>query len=811
MIHNIHKTSAIFALLALLAGGKTTAQQVSSPCPEVLIDQKYDHVPLRYYRQQGWDTAVTCAEPTITISAEPYIPVQFFNGQYTVESIPYNPADPTFHGGTLLPITSDDIYCGSVTQIAYPFYFFGIRKTGFVVGSNGCVTFDASAAGAYCPYSLSSSTTIPWQRTSDHLNDAIFGIYEDTHPITQYTNNNAPDYQGIFYGIQGSYPCRKIIASWHDVPQYPAGSNQNNRCTYQIVCYEGSNIIEVHIKKRMLSTTGWNGLNGIVGIVNHTGLAQQKSTNREDPNYYVVNGSPAAFWPTGFNTTTAAHDSIAFRFTPQGTTNKNEKWYRIFEGGRDSVDLPRYDPVTNPNAVNDTNGYYIPMNPSSSRPTLTQAVVSPTCVSRYVMELRFENANHDWYFLRDTITIGIDTVNDMDLRLQGATNTNDAEINICYGANQTATVSYPDNQEAQTINWSVNRVLNGVERPLPTSIYGVDGSRRNLTVFADTQQDTLPSNKIDSIYIQCAITFASGCANYKRALVRIFPNFDTTEVDGICMGQTYHWNPSGHNEHNLTMNTDPEIVFETLQSQPGCDSIVRLKLTVFDVSHTTEYVSDCKPYRWVNGKVYSQNNQQNYDTDTIIRQNQYGCDSIIHLDFTIHPLTAKLTSNLDHFDLDHLDVELTDISIGNDSRVWKFPTAESQTGATAYFTMPVTESEAKIWLIAHSPYGCYDSTSIIIPLNIETFWVPNAFTPENPAGNNIFSSISSKTVQQEMYIYNRFGQMVFHCEGVDCGWDGNDNNGNPCPQGGYVYVIRYTNSFEPDITRIKKGAVTLIR
>ena len=799
-------------MLALLCGGKTAAQQASSPCPEVLIEQKYDHIPSRFYRQQGWDTAATCAEPTITLKAEPYIPVQFFNGYYTVEQIPYNPPDTTFSLGTRVAANVDDQFAQSSINIPYPFYFFGIRKTSFILGANGCVSFSSSATpSGSCPWSYSAA--LPWTDNTSGapspvapVRDAIYGVYEDTNPQSSGTHLHTD--WGIYYGIQDAFPCRKIICSWKDVIQY---SCNTMHCTYQIVCYEGSNIIEVHVKERQVCSS-WNGGRGIIGIQNATGAPQVKSNNRQDPNYYVTNGAPASFAPTGYNYFTTSVNNIAFRFTPQGSTNTSVKWYRIFGGGRDSVDLPQYDPVSNPNAVNDTNGYFIGMNPSNSEhPTLTQAVVTPKCVSRYVMELNFMNANQDWYHLRDTITIGIDTVNDMDLRLQGATNPTDTVRDICYGQSQTVTASYPQNQEIQSVNWSATRMLNSEERPLSTAIYGVDGTRLNLTLMPDPQTDTLPHNKIDSIYVQCAITFTSGCANYKRVLVRIFPNFDTTEVAGICQGQTYTWNPSGSQPFNFTQNTDPQLAFQTLQSRPGCDSIVRLALTVYDVSHTTDYRMDCKPITWIDGKVYSQNNQNRYDLDTIVLKNLYGCDSIVHLDFTIHPLTAKLTSSLDHFDLDHLDVVLTDISTGNDSRVWRFPTAVDQTGQTAYYTIPVTEPEAKIWLVAHSPYGCLDSTSITIPLNIETFWVPNAFTPENPAGNNIFSSISSKTIQEEMYIYNRFGQLVFHCEGVDCGWDGNDMSGNPCPQGGYVYVIRYTNSFEPDVTHIKKGSITLIR
>ncbi len=814
MRSNLHKTSVLFAFLALLCGGKTAAQDSPSPCPEVLISQKYDHVVSRTYRQQGWDTAATCAEPTITISAEPYIPVQRFNGYYTVEQIPYNPPDTTFALGTRMPPMADDNFAPSVTQIPYPFYFFGIRKTSFILGANGCVSFSSSATGGSgCAWSYSAA--LPWPdgttgapTSLSSMRDAIYGVYEDTDPSVTSGHSNTD--WGMYYGIQGSFPCRKIICSWKDMAQFSCNSLH---CTYQIVCYEGSNIIEVHVKQRQVCSN-WNGGRGIIGIQNATGQPQVPGSNRTDPNYYVQNGAPAAFFPTGYNYFTTTVNNIAFRFTPQGTTNKQEKWFRIFDGGRDSVELSKYDPVLNPNAVNDTNGYYIAMNPESAdHPTLSQAVVTPKVPSRYVYELIFLNAENQPYFLRDTVFVGIDTVNDMTLTLQGAQNaTTDTVKDICYGDSQTITASFPSTQDAHSVNWTVSRMLNGVERQLSNAVYGVDGSRLNLTLVPDQQSDTLPKNKIDSIYVQCAITFTSGCANYKRVLVRIFPNFDTTEVAGICRGDTYRWNPSGTHERQFVDNTDPQYVYETLQSKPGCDSIVRLALTVFDVSHTTDHIMDCKPITWIDGHVYSQNNQDRYDIDTVKLLNRYGCDSIVHLDFTIHPLTARIESSLENFDLEHLDVVLTDVSTGGDSRRWVFPapTAE-QTGATAYYTIPVIEDEATIKLIAHSPYGCYDSTSITIPLNRETFWMPNAFTPENPAGNNTFGSISSQTLREEMYIYNRFGQLVFHCEGVDCEWDGRDNKGEPCPQGGYVYIIRYANVFEPNVTRIIKGTVTLIR
>ncbi len=796
------KYQAILVLLFGICAATSMAQVVITPCPEVRIDQRYDHVPFPQYQAQGWDTAVTCTNRQIELTAEPYIPVQWFNGTYLVEEIDYNPVDPTFAMGTRMPITTDDDFSETATEIPYPFYFFGIRKSAFVLGANGLITFNTNAAGHGCAWKYSAP--IPWasgtatgvpknhDMTIDMIRDAIYGVYEDTHPLASYLSGT----QGIYYGIQDEFPCRKIVCSWNGVPAFPGNSNLNNRSTYQIICYEGSNIIEVHVKHRGVNTS-WNGGAGLIGIQNATGTPQQKSTDPDQPNYYVVNNSPAAFYPDGKNTFNTTLDSTAYRFTPQGTTNKNYEWYRIFDDGRDSVMLG-----TNPN---DTNGYYMPMDPTSTtHPTLTRAFVSPNCVSKYVMHLKFKNANNDWYNLYDTITIGVDTANDLRIKLIGAADT--AKVrDICQGQAAPVFLDYPESLEGERIQWQFSRILNGHIVPLPDTMCRLDETKRNLTIFPDPNVDSLPKNKIDSIFLQVSVDFISGCSNYDSALIRIFPNFDTVDVEGICEGQTFTWGLNGQSYTQST--TSPKV---TLTSEPGCDSVVHLNLTVYGVSYTVDHVMDCKPITWLNGVTYTESNQETSYMDTIVLQNKYGCDSIVSLDFTIHLMVPKIKSSLTEFTFDSLDVVLTDISTGHDSRRWEFPTGADQTGENAYYSIPVELDEAKITLITHSEYGCIDSAVLVLPFNKETFWVPNAFTP-NLTTNNRFASVSKETLSQEMYIYNRFGVLVFHCEGVDCEWDGNDLDGNPCPQGAYAYVIRYNNSFKPEKTHIIKGSVTLIR
>lgn len=810
-----YKKVLLVAAMAIGIGG-AAAQEVVSPCPEVRIEQRpvniMDHDPdynqSFIYRNLGWDTAVTCLTHTLELTAEPYIPVQYFNGTYTVEQVPYNPPDTSFSLGTRMPIDIDDVFADNHTVIPYPFYFFGIRKNQFRIGANGLVTFCSPTdfgSGNSCPWAFRSQNQIPWNGTANHtdpfnqarMRDAIYGVMEDTHP-GHFVGSPTNRVDGIYYGIQDQFPCRKIICSWKEAPNY---GDYDDHGTYQIVCYEGSNIIEVHVKQRRCCPTTSDAL---IGIQNATGQAQTQGPIGSET-YYVVPGSPAAFSPAGRNVFTSNIDTTAYRFTPQGYTMKTYQWYRIFDDGRaeDSVAL-----TTNPN---DTNGYYEPMHDDPQlagydpeHPTRTKAYVSPTCNSRYVLRLSFKNANNDWYRLYDTITIGYDHQNDMQLKHPAEPDTS-RQHDVCQGHNATVSLLIPPTISPKVKTWTVTRLLNGESVILPQTMYNMDAEQMSLTLRPDPQFDTLPRNKIDSIRIQVFCEFTNGCTNFDTFLIRVFPNFDTIEKHGICNGETFTW---ALNHQTYTQSTTSPKV--TLQSSPGCDSVVHLDLTVSSTSLTIDTIVDCKPVLW-KGKWYYTSNTATALGDTVVELNQWGCDSVVRLNLSIYPLTAKLSSSVDHFDMNNLDVVLTDISIGGDSRRWIFPTGPEQSSEVAYYTIPANLNEADIFLIAHSPYGCVDTAEIVIPLNKEFFWMPNAFTPDNPAGNTLFGSVSVGTLTQEMYIYNRFGEQIYYCSGVDCTWDGHDVNGRACPQGAYVYIIRYTNIFDPKKTRIVKGAVTLIR
>lgn len=73
--------------------------------------------------------------------------------------------------------------------------------------------------------------------------------------------------------------------------------------------------------------------------------------------------------------------------------------------------------------------------------------------------------------------------------------------------------------------------------------------------------------------------------------------------------------------------TNSGIYYDTLFNSIGCDSIIRLNLTINEASESNDEIYTCEPYTWIDGNTYTSSN--NTATDTLA--NSFGCDSIIHL------------------------------------------------------------------------------------------------------------------------------------------------------------------------------------
>jgi gliding motility-associated-like protein len=104
--------------------------------------------------------------------------------------------------------------------------------------------------------------------------------------------------------------------------------------------------------------------------------------------------------------------------------------------------------------------------------------------------------------------------------------------------------------------------------------------------------------------------------------------------------------------------------------------------------------------------------------------------------------------------------------------------------------------------------GCEGSDTVRVRDGCIRKEIPTAFSPNADGRNDLFKLQFTNLGGYELQIYDRMGHQVYDSRDPNQGWDGN-YLGKPCPEGGYVWVLRYVNSEQ--IERTERGTLTLIR
>lgn len=109
-------------------------------------------------------------------------------------------------------------------------------------------------------------------------------------------------------------------------------------------------------------------------------------------------------------------------------------------------------------------------------------------------------------------------------------------------------------------------------------------------------------------------------------------------------------------------------------------------------------------------------------------------------------------------------------------------------------------------------YGCADRKMACFTIEQDfTFYVPNAFTPNSTTGvNDTFTGYGTNIDKFEMWIFDRWGELIYHTNDIHLGWDGKAKQGkSTAKQEVYVYKIEVLD-FRGDNHKYV-GHVTLIR
>lgn len=96
------------------------------------------------------------------------------------------------------------------------------------------------------------------------------------------------------------------------------------------------------------------------------------------------------------------------------------------------------------------------------------------------------------------------------------------------------------------------------------------------------------------------------------------------------------------------------------------------------------------------------------------------------------------------------------------------------------------------------------------------YYVPNTFTPDQDAYNPTFQPVFTSGFDPQdfvMYIYNRWGEVIFETHDASIGWNGSyGQNGEIllCQDGTYTWKIEFKTT-QNDKRVMKVGHVNLIR
>jgi gliding motility-associated-like protein len=122
------------------------------------------------------------------------------------------------------------------------------------------------------------------------------------------------------------------------------------------------------------------------------------------------------------------------------------------------------------------------------------------------------------------------------------------------------------------------------------------------------------------------------------------------------------------------------------------------------------------------------------------------------------------------------------------------------------------ENAGNYWVKVEDQNCCFNSDTVYV--NVFNYFFPTAFTPDGDGKNDVFRMIGLyRNINFKLYLYDRWGQMVFQTDNMDEGWNGNFS-GQPCPPGSYSWVA-FIDFRGNDITtngKVKfKGTVILLR
>ncbi|MES2138056.1 MAG: PKD domain-containing protein [Bacteroidota bacterium] len=189
---------------------------------------------------------------------------------------------------------------------------------------------------------------------------------------------------------------------------------------------------------------------------------------------------------------------------------------------------------------------------------------------------------------------------------------------------------------------------------------------------------------------------------------------------------------------------------------------------------------------------------------TLVKNDYITVNPIPVADFNYSPRPATILSPL---------ISFQNESLGASIWQWDFSIGLQDSTSTLqhpYYTYNDT-GQFEVTLIVNNNYGCTDTIQKTILIGLDwVIYIPNAFTPNGDEINDFFPAKAYGIIDFEMFIFDRWGNLIYQTDDIKKTWDGKANHGNELAQSDvYVYTVKIT-----DFKKIKhkyRGVVTLVR
>ncbi|MDR1346708.1 MAG: gliding motility-associated C-terminal domain-containing protein [Bacteroidales bacterium] len=410
-----------------------------------------------------------------------------YTNDYTINPIPYNPPYDLYDQNlTPLGMSVDDNW-GPPTTLPFTFDFFGKHYTNASPGANGCISMDIYPNGHHFAYAYSSY----YQACNNYYTppdcpvpkNSIYCGMEDLDPSV--TIPGIPRGNNIRFGVLGEYPCRTFVFSFWQVQLFGTSIYQNStefRNSYQMVMYEGTNIIEVHVRHRKCcASTNHNG-EGIIGLQNSTG-SQLLIVPGRGITPYGPGGTDALH---GWNVLGETNESAreAWRFVPVAPMEYEIAWFR-----------------------NDTNSQPIS--------TVKYANVAADVTTNFICRIKYDGSNGAHYTVMDTVVFYLPP-REIAIEVEDSL--------ICPNASTQLTVTHP---------------------AAPAAYPQLYDNMHYLWSTGDTTQTITVTPGITDQTYSCTVTFADYCtrtaeqAIHIKALIKpqiMLNHEDVGDWISICLG-----------------------------------------------------------------------------------------------------------------------------------------------------------------------------------------------------------------------------------------------------------------------------------